>query len=434
VASVQDPAPKIPELSQEEQVSLERLLASGIMTRAPRLQAILKFLIDALVEGRTATLNEQGIGQAVFQLREGYSSGDDNIVRVSVRHLRVRLNEYYNTEGLNEKYVLEIPKGKYVPLLRSRTRPDPGPTPLLQPRVVDAAPAVLQPPARRRGISLAWILVAVLVIANAVFGYLLYRSAHTPGPELGMLQMLAQDGSRTLVVVTDSNLQAYRIIFQKQVPLNSYLDRSYTRADVDGAHADPLSVRAMEYATQTTETSVTSAIIAATILKVEAPGSAFIRHPHDVSMRDFQRDNLILLGGPWINPWGQMFEEMLNFRLVPRSTLPGQSEIHNLKPLEGEPSTFVPHQEGQLMVNYVRIAALPNMSGTGKVILVGATSAESLEAGGRFLLQQSSLQTLQRAYGVSSASLLPSFEVVLEVEGIQSVPDRVQIIAQRIVH
>jgi hypothetical protein len=74
------------------------------------------------------------------------------------------------------------------------------------------------------------------------------------------------------------------------------------------------------------------------------------------------------------------------------------------------------------------------MSGSGKVILVGATSLEALEAGGRFILQQESVQKLMRTYGVSSAAQLPSLELVLEVEGIQSVPDRVWIVAQRIVH
>jgi hypothetical protein len=249
-----------------------------------------------------------------------------------------------------------------------------------------------------------------------------------------MLQMLGQNGTKLLVVVTDSNLQAYRQLFEKQVPLNAYLDRSYTLAQPDAANADPLLVRARQYVAETTETSVTSAIIAAAILKAEPPGSVFIRHPHDVSMRDFQHENLILLGGPWINPWGQMFEERLNFRLVPMSSSPARSEIHNLKPLNGEPSVFSPYQQGQLTVNYARIAVLPNLSGNARVILVGSTSAEALEAGGRFIMQPDSVQELIHTYGVSSAAQLPSLELVLEVEGIQSVPDRVQIVAQRIVH
>jgi hypothetical protein len=431
---VRGSAPEIARFSPEEHASLERLLTSDAMTRAPRLQAILKFLIDALIEGRTATLNEQNIGQEVFHLREGYSPGEDNIVRVSVRHLRTRLEEYYNTYGLNEPYVLEIPKGKYIPTLTGRTPPTTELALPLQFQSIDSASPLPEIASGKRRVTMVWILVACLLVANAISGYFLYRSAHPPGPELGMLQMLQQTGSRTLVVVTDSNLQAYRQVFQKQVSLDSYLDRSYTHFEVETAHTDPLLTRARQYVSETSDTSVTSAIIAAAILKAEPPGTAFIRHPHDVSMRDFQHENLILLGGPWINPWGQMFEERLNFRREPMSASPAQSEIHNVKPLPGEPSAFIPYQEGELTFNYAHIAVLPNMSGSGKVILVGATSLEALEAGGRFILQQESVQKLMRTYGVSSAAQLPSLDLVLEVEGIQSVPDRVWIVAQRIVH
>jgi hypothetical protein len=348
--------------------------------------------------------------------------------------LRARLEEYYNAEGLDEQFILEIPKGKYVPVLRRRDMPEPQPSMEAQPAVIERAAFVPKLHARKKAISVPWILVAILLFINVILAYFFYRAVHVPGPELGMLQMLPQTGIRTLVVVTDSNLQEYRMVFQKQVPLDSYLDRSYTRIEENGRRSDPSLNRAMQYASLTTETSVTSAIIATAILKAEPTGTAFIRHPHDVSMRDFQHENLILLGGPWINPWGQMFEEKLNFRLEPMSSSPAQSEIHNIKPLQGEQSVYIPHHEGELSVNYARIAVLPNMSGTGKVILVGATSAEALEAGGRFILEEASLRELTSIYGASSPSQLPSLELVLEVEGIQTVPDRVRIIAQRLVH
>lgn len=421
-------------LSPEERASLERLLSSGCITRAPRLQAILKFLIDALINGQSSTLSEQSIGVQVFSLPEGYSSGDDNIVRVSIRHLRARLEEYYRTEGLNEQYILTIPKGKYVPVLITRPAPDTWPSENSQTQAIETEPSTPQTAIERRPRSLAWmLLVAVLLLGNAILGTFLYRSTHGQGPGLGMLQVLPQAGQSTLVVVTDTNLGNHITLFQKPVTLSSYIDRSYIGADAT-SFADPMLTRAVHFSTQTTDTSVTSAIVAALILKAEPTGTAFIRHPASISLRDFQHDNIILLGGPWVNPWGQLFEGKLNFQIEHGSKPGSDSEIDNLKPRSGEPSVFLPHREGELMVNYVRIALLPNLSGNGRVILVGATSPESLEAGGEFLVQRTSLQQMMHALGVSSPAQLPFFELVLQVEGLETVPENAKIIAERIVH
>lgn len=84
-----------------------------------------------------------------------------------------------------------------------------------------------------------------------------------------------------------------------------------------------------------------------------------------------------------------------------------------------------------MQINYVRIAFLPNLSNSGRVITIGATSLESLEAGGDFLVSNESIHELQRTLHARSADQLPFFEIVLEVKGLGSVPQRVRLVAQR---
>ena len=152
------------EITAEAQASLQRLLASETFSRAPRLRAVLKFFIDSLLEGRAEEIHEQSIGQAVFGRPTGYSQGDDNIVRVNVRLLRVRLEEYYRAEGQDEPWQIAIPKGRYVPELihNSPARVPEFAAELPQPVVPPTPPAK-----DSRALSRLW-LVATAVLALAI--------------------------------------------------------------------------------------------------------------------------------------------------------------------------------------------------------------------------------------------------------------------------
>jgi hypothetical protein len=141
-----------------------------------------------------------------------------------------------------------------------------------------------------------------------------------------------------------------------------------------------------------------------------------------------------LLGGPWIDPWAQLFEDRLNFRIVPPPDRPSASEIVNELPVGREPKIFVVQRDDAFSITHARIAVLPNLGDNGKVILVGANSDEAQEAGGDFLVKPESLAQLLRVFDVSSAANLPSFELVLEVKSIQRMPRSVEIVAHRIIH
>jgi hypothetical protein len=68
---------------------------------------------------RGLNLKEQPIGRRVCGRAPDYSSGEDNIVPVEVRHLRMRL-EYFAGERKSEPVVIVIRKGGYVPEFEPR--------------------------------------------------------------------------------------------------------------------------------------------------------------------------------------------------------------------------------------------------------------------------------------------------------------------------
>jgi hypothetical protein len=401
---------------------LERLLASDAIVRAPRVRGVLNFVVERVLAGEGDKVNEESIGQRVFGRPEGYNRGDDNIVRVTVRHLRARLEEYYATEGRNESWIFEIPKGNYVPVLRQRA------VAVAPVGPMTAAPeaASAERPARRQWIP--WVLCAALLAGYPILW--LTGSASPPAPAKGLVQELFfAPGHRVSVITTDANVQLYRMMFQRTVKLSEYLDRAY--AQIDPHETNPLIRGALNFVRLSGETSVASSLVIRT-LQHAAPRSALrVRHPRELSMRDFQQDDAILLGGPWINPWGQLFEDRLNFRLNPTKADASMSQVENASPAANEPAVFQRHADGAFIVGYARIALLPNLAENGRVILVGATDHGAIEAGGQFLVEPGALKDLERRFGVPNAAALPNFELVLEVRALNSAPHGVRVVASR---
>jgi hypothetical protein len=433
----------------EAQASLARLLANESISRAPRVRAVLKFMIDALQEGKAETINEQVVGEAVFDRPTGYNPAEDNIVRVTIRHLRDRLEEFYRKEGCDEKYILTIPKGRYVPVLSSPQSRQPASTSLVRepPHILTS-----DDPEEPSGVTAAalipytltytlpWILVGLLAVTVGVLGFRLHRQANTSSPtampahrQVGFLSLLLANGKPTTVVVSDSNIQAYRMIFRKTVPLSAYIDRSYLRSASDFPEDSPTH-GVWAFLGATGQTSMTSMLVETEIQAASVPDVIKTKYPRDLNMRDIEHGNFIFLGGPWIDPWEQLFEDHLNFRIVPLVDAPWRSNIHNLKPLGSEPTLFSSQQRGSSTVSYVRFALLRNLSNDGYIVLLGGTTEVAVEAGAKFLMSESQMSTLLKSFKVSSLQELPSIEVVIETTGLQEVPEDFRVVAERVVN
>jgi len=442
------PSPLIEEggLSPEAVASLDRLLASELIVRAPRIRVVLKFFVDALREGRAHNLREQDIGQAVFGRPAGYNPGEDNIVRVTMRHLRERVDQYYRTEGRNERYVLSIPKGKYLPTLilhpeePAETVPDPSsdePTSAPAPQDATTAEPDQSAPARRLRFAalLPWLLVAALTATVIALDLRpakqVGRSA--PSSKPGLLSLLLENGKQTRLIVIDSNLKVYRMLFGKTVPLDSYLTRSYEN-DASPSKDTVIAEAWKRFLLLSSQTSVSSSIVAAQIQAAASPTLIRVEQPDELSMRNFQHDNFILLGGPWVNPWDQLFEEKLNFRIAfPQNNTSVSPIVQNLNPLPGEKQEYASHQRANgLTVNYVRIALLRNLSNDGYVmVLGGATGEGAIEAAARFVTNPQQVTELLRTFHAKSLQDLPPFEAVIEVTSVQHVPEEAHIVAER---
>lgn len=403
----------VPTLLPEQRAALERLLTSGILTRAPRLREFLAYVSECMLTGKQDEVTEEQIGCKIFGRPEGYNHTDDNIVRVTARNLRARLEEYYQGEGAGEEWIVEIPKGGYLPSFRPRV-------PIVEAKPVPPPPVKALVPRRE---VIAWCLCGLM--AMGLVALLLVHNFRFGGEPGGLISALFPNPSeRVTVVMVDSGLQLYRSVAGRTVPLDEYLQGDYLLNDA----AQPPGL--LRFFRNGRDTTFSSAFIAAQILQSMPAGQVEIRHPTQLNSRDFRRNHAILLGGPWSNPWAQPFEARLNFQIETGPSANG-SMIKNHTPRAGEQEIYSTSREGSVETSYARIAMLPNLGGTGKVLLLGATTSGAMEAASEFLLKREPRAALRQLLRLKANEEIPYFELVLEAKSVDVTPHGVRVVAFR---
>jgi len=132
------------------QGQLEKILASDLFAQTPGLSRLLRHVVSETVQGRADRLKEYSLGVDVFDRGPSFEPSTDTIVRAQARRLRSRLQEFYESQGLADRVIIDLPKGGYVPEFRLRE------------------PATGKRPRTRR-VRLAAIVTALSLAAGALF-------------------------------------------------------------------------------------------------------------------------------------------------------------------------------------------------------------------------------------------------------------------------
>ncbi len=101
--------------TEEKLAQLERILNGRTLHGSENLKAFLRFVVEKTVENGDGGLKEYVIATEVFGRNTDYNSRIDSVVRVQASRLRVKLHDYYATEGKSDQVVIDLPKGHYTP-------------------------------------------------------------------------------------------------------------------------------------------------------------------------------------------------------------------------------------------------------------------------------------------------------------------------------
>ncbi|HTW81924.1 MAG TPA: hypothetical protein VME23_20420 [Terracidiphilus sp.] len=100
----------------ECQKQVRRVLQSGSFRNASMIQQLLQYLAEKTFTHSAEPIKEYTIGVEALGRSPDFDPKADPIVRVQIHRLRQKLKEYYDSDGLHDYIVIEIPKGQYLPI------------------------------------------------------------------------------------------------------------------------------------------------------------------------------------------------------------------------------------------------------------------------------------------------------------------------------
>jgi hypothetical protein len=169
---IQTPPTALGPTVEEKRAAVEQVLQSSSFLRADQLKSFLRFVCEMEMAGRSEQISEYLIGVEAIGRPNGYSPGEDPVVRRRAVHLREKLDEIYANELRDAALRIELPKGRYVPrFVRVERPPEATPSAAMVP--VAAAP-IGRAGFGRRHLALAFLAGALT--AAAVF----FAGAHLP--------------------------------------------------------------------------------------------------------------------------------------------------------------------------------------------------------------------------------------------------------------
>jgi len=406
---------------------LDRLLRSPLLQGSEALCKLLQYLAHHTLNSPADHLKEYQIGTEVLGRPADFDPQTDSSVRMQVGRLRTKLVEYYNSAGLRDPILVDIPKGRYS--LSFERRVD-------APRQEAVREAVVDPP-RSASAQRRWMLAGLIVLAIACVALWIQNRAARQSmdamqrsfypwryePAVSAFWSGILDARPTTdVVMADSSFSLVQLISKKSFSFQDYLSRSYVNQlqtqDLSPDMRDALNLIAAKNLESSSDFR-----LARRILGLDPLG----QHIHLYYAREYmasllKQDNVILIGSPIANPWDELFESRLTFTATLYNGAP--TFITDRAPAAGEQSTYIPTGS----VGYCTVAYLPNSNQNGSVLLIEGTGSEATEAAGDFLLSEDQLSNFHK---MLHATKLPYFEVLLKASQVKGTPLSTTLVAYR---
>ena len=402
---------------REKRDLLGRVLQSPSFSSSRAMQAFLQFITDHAISGDVDAIKEQRIGSEVLGRKGDYDPAADNIVRVRAHELRQRLAKHFSTDGAAEPIIITIPKGSYVPAFVPRPTAAPPP---------DAATAP-PPVPKSRGVPpwIPWSVAGILAIVLAF--QVLTRPAHSTAANTGVAssaairdlweQMFRDNDHDVTAVSADSCFALWQDITGQNIELGDYITRKFVQLDKDNPKLGEVASRLC--------TSPADITVALGIGEVSRAFHGHLRHvfSRDLTPGQLRTGNAVLIGSRRSNPWVGLFESRMNFVLE----IDNQDGPHfrNKSPRPGEAVDFaIPSRfdsagtEKQQMVSYAVAALVPNLSGTGFVLIVEGLSMEGTAAVGDVVTNPEKLAVLLRKLGHKPGTPVKPFEALMRLTSI----------------
>jgi hypothetical protein len=440
------PAPEVAEsnsLQNDPRLTLAQRVAAGPhFARSALLSKFLLYVVSETLAGRQEAITEHRIGVAVFGRPVSYRTDDDNIVRNYARQLRRRLGEHFDGIGRSEPMRIDVPVGGYIPLFvdvaaeternsEAEEKPERS-RPILVAQTDErpmAASAPLGDGALTGFMRAVLVLIGILLVASLGWQAknLFARRELHPNPDRLLWKAIFGGPRNTLIVPSDAGFNLVEDMSHQSFPLSSYIKESFTDSVAKSSSEQALrDLRSQQY---TDVVSMQIAMAAARLPEFD-PQRIFVRFPRDLQITDLKSDNALIIGSMNANPWAGLIDAKANFHIVSDRDMKG-AQIVNTRPIAGEAQAYTSHWNETAHETYALILFLPNLSGSGHVLVVEGLDVAGTQAAAELLFYSSAIAPVLKAAERSDGTLRP-FEILVRATSIQSNATGTQIIASRI--
>jgi hypothetical protein len=220
----------------------------------------------------------------------------------------------------------------------------------------------------------------------------------------------------------------WQIATNQNIDLERYLSGSYraqSTGDIPTGHLDPSDLASRRY------TSIVDLGIAQQLTQIaDAQKSRLtLSYARDVHVDDLKQANVVLIGAAAANPWVELFEPKMNFVFADAHIR--QYSVVNRVPTGTEPAKWTANYDDPQHRVYGVVGFLPNLGGTGSVLILEGTSMAGTQCAWDFVADDSSFLPFVNRIKRPDGSI-PHFQVVLDSTNLTGSAIKRSIVASRV--
>lgn len=404
------------------QEQVDKLVASKTLHGSESLCRLLQYLANHAIEHAGSSLKEYQIATELYGRPADFDPQIDSMVRVRAGRLRVKLAEYYASEGASDPLILDLPKGSYLLKVRLRGQQlvATGNGSSAAPQITEGAQTV-----SRRTFLITVIVLSALLAVSLLSTYVLLTRRRV-APESIPRATAAPRALSIFWKGFEKSPEAPWVIFSNA----AFVGRPDLGLRYYDAKRDAKSVIFDHY----TGVGEVLGVHALDTVFTQLGGKIRVKRGSLFTLDDAKNNDLIFIGSPSENlslldiPGSHEFQ----FRSVPAGPRKGNMEILNIHPQIGEASAFLASPSNiPLTEDYAVITLAQGLGHEHSVLILAGTTTHGTQAAVEYVSTEETLQLLLSRLSVSTPSDLKPFEALLHVKVTRGVPVESELVAVR---